>query len=166
MTKPFTLRLSRLVGSRRFDEAIDELRAGLTGGDDDLSSLEMIALCQHWADRGEDAEATCREALLRFPQSFDLHKLLGELLAAKGVHDEAVLHVKQALLLVPEPLPQLPTMMLSATSIMARLLFRQKVSAAEVETGLRSGERANLEWVSWANAYRGWYEATHLTGQR
>lgn len=53
--RPFTFTFSRLVGRQKFDEAIEYLRSGLKDNASDLSSLEMIAHCHHWAGHAVEA---------------------------------------------------------------------------------------------------------------
>jgi tetratricopeptide (TPR) repeat protein len=119
--RPFTFRMARMIGSRQFDAAIHDLRAGLKGNASDAASLEMIAQCHRWAGRNEAAITAGRAALLRNPASFAMHSMLAELFAENAEHDDAAIYVRKGLECYPEPLEKIPRFISSAFKLMARL---------------------------------------------
>lgn len=157
--RPFTFTLSRMIGQQEFDKAIDYLRSGLKGNESDLSSLEMIAHCHHWAGHADDAIKACRKALRYDPKSFDMHSMLSRLLAEKGEHEDAVIHARRGLECYPSPLPEIPRFVTSAFQVLGRIFPRLR--GADATESLRRIEAEQSEWFAWAKRYLNWYDRTH-----
>jgi tetratricopeptide (TPR) repeat protein len=139
------------------DGAIVYLRAGLKGDASDLASLEMIAQCHLWAGRTDEAIATCGEALGYNLGSFDTHSMLAQLLAEKGEHEDAAVHVRKGLECYPEPLPEIPHFVASAIKGLSRIFpFLRAPDAA-----LQQAEAERAAWFDWAKQYLSWYDLTY-----
>ena len=153
------LRLAKMIGRRDFDGAINYLRAGLKGDEADLASLEMIAHCQHWAGRHDEAIAACRETLKLDPVSFEMHAMLAQIFAEKGEHDEAAEHARTGLESYPEPLPKVSRIVVLAFKALGRIAPR--LQGAAPDAALRRVEAMRAEWFDWAKQYLSWYDATY-----
>lgn len=159
MFRPFTIAFSRMIGRQEFDKAIDYLRLGLKGNKSDLSSLEMIAHCYHWAGRADEAINACRVALRCDPKSFDMHSMLSQLLAEKGEHQDAAIHARRGLECFPEPLPEIPRFVTSVFRTLGRMFPRLR--EPDANEALRRVEAEQAEWFSWAKDYLSWYDRIH-----
>lgn len=159
MFRPFTIKFSRMIGRQEFDKAIDYLRSGLKGNKSDLSSLEMIANCHHWAGRTDDAIKACHEALQCDPQSFEMHSMLAQLLAEKGEHENAAIHARRGLECYPEPLPEVPKFVTSAFQFLGRIFPRLR--GVDANEAIRRIDGEHAEWFDWAKKYLEWYDYSH-----
>ncbi|MEQ1697580.1 MAG: tetratricopeptide repeat protein [Hyphomicrobiaceae bacterium] len=157
--RPFTIQLSLLIGRQDFDGAIAYLRAHLKGDSSDISSLEMIAHCQLWAGRTDEAEAACYSALVFDPNAFDMHALLAQHLAKKGEHKRAAIHASKGLEFYPEPLPKMPRFMISAIRGLSRIF--SSLRGLDPDEALHRVETERAEWLGWAKQYLNWYDSGH-----
>ncbi len=159
MFRPFTITFSRMIGRQEFDKAIDYLRSGLKGNESDISSLEMIAHCHHWAGHEEEAIEACREALRCDPKSFDMHSMLSQLLAERGEHEDAAIHARRGLDSYPEALPEIPRFVTSVFEALGRIF--PWLRGPDANEALRWIEAEHTEWFNWAKKYLSWYDRTH-----
>lgn len=154
--RPFTLRLAGMIGRREFEQAIAEMRAGLRGNSSDQATLEMIASCLHWSGQTDEAIAACYGALRYDPNAFDMHAMLAQLLADKGEHEQAAVHVRKGLEWFPEPVPKAPAALNSVFTWLGRIVPRLR--GLDPNGALRSFEAQRAQWFEWAKQYLIWYD--------
>jgi tetratricopeptide (TPR) repeat protein len=155
----FSIRFAKMMGSEKFDDAIDYLRDGLKGDMSDLAAIEMIAHCHRWAGRPAEAIAVCHEALAIDPASFDMHSTLAELFAEKREYHDAALHARKGLETYPEKLPELPRAFISVFN--AVCWIAPSFRSADPELAMRSISARQADWFRWAKQYLSWYDANH-----
>ncbi|MEO1205290.1 MAG: tetratricopeptide repeat protein [Pseudomonadota bacterium] len=154
-----TIKVARLIGRKEFDAAIELLRSKLKGDASDQYSFEMIAYCCQSAGRSDDAIASCRAALKLDPQSYEMHALLAQLLADQGAYEDAAIHALRGLEYYPEPMPEIPKVVLSVLRVLGRFLPRLNRTSFEKALADIDEDRAN--WFRWATEYLRWYDRTH-----
>ena len=119
----------------------------------------MLAHCHHWSGHADDAIAACRSALRYDPKSFDMHALLSQLLSEKGEHEDAVIHARRGLENYPEPLPEVPSFILSAHKMLSRFVTRLRDASPDI--ALERIETDHANWFNWAKIYLEWYDSTY-----
>jgi tetratricopeptide (TPR) repeat protein len=148
-----------MIGRQEFDKAIAHLRSELRGNASDISSLEMIAHCHHWAGRADEAIKAGREALQCDPKSFDMHALLSQLLVDKGEHEDAAIYARLGLENFLEPLPEIPGFFLKVHRALE--YFFPILQGASPDQAIKRSESNRADWYDWAKSYLDWYDATY-----
>lgn len=151
------LEMSRCIGGEKYDEAIHIISQGLNNSAKDVPSLEMIALCHHWASREEEAISIANQALVYDPRNFASIKLLGNIYVSRDEHEIAAPYVRLGLDCFPEPTPAVPRLFLSILRMVGFFIPRIRNVASKAETLNSDPNKSNREWFLWAKEYLAWY---------
>lgn len=154
------LEMSRCIGGKNYDKAIRIISRGLTNSEKDAPSLEMIALCHHWAGRDETAIASANQVLAYNARSFDAIELLGSIYANRSEHETAAKYVRLGLENFPEPSPPVPRFLFSILRLVGFIIPRFRKIAREAEAGIGDPNKSKKEWYLWAKDYLAWYDKT------
>lgn len=153
------MKVAPLLGRRDYGGAVQVFEGALTDTSEDLPFLELLAHC-HWHQGDEEkAIETARRALAFDPESFEMPRMLSQILAERENHEEAVKFIKIALKNFPsEPLAVPPSLALAALKIAGKISERCRHAHKSATNELRDADASLLEWQTWANEYLEWYE--------
>ena len=102
------LKISRCIGRRDYDTAIQLIRRGLNNSKQDAQGLHMIAMCHCSAGQDEAAIRAADQALAYDPQCFGAIQTLVRVYVKRQQHDMAARYVRLGLEHFPAPLPEPP----------------------------------------------------------
>jgi tetratricopeptide (TPR) repeat protein len=153
------MKVAPLIGREDYAGAVQVLEGALTDTSEDLPYLELLAHC-HWHQGDEEkAIETARMAINLNPDSFEMPRMLSQILAERENHEEAVKFVKIALKNFPsEPLAAPPSWALTALKIAGKISDRCKHAHKSATEEVRDADASLLEWQAWAKEYLEWYE--------
>jgi len=152
------LEVSRCIGRRDYDEAIRLISKGLVDSKEDVPSLDMIALCHHWAQRDDAAIDTANRVLSFDPKSFEAAELLSRIYFSRSEYGLAAKYARLGVDNFPEPLPLTPRFFFRLLGFLGLFSPRLKELAKETEQGIGDPNKSKNEWLAWAKQYLAWYD--------
>jgi len=160
------LALARCVGRKDYDGAIYVLEETLSNNPEDISSLQMLAQCHHWANRDDIAITVAQRVLTYDSHCFDAMRLLSEIHVARNEHDVAASYVRLGLENIPEPTPPAPKFIFLLLRLGSFIFPRLKriEKSAKLENG--NPNTGTEEWLEWARQYLVWYDSRHIGCQK
>ncbi|MCI0612265.1 hypothetical protein L0244_04675 [bacterium] len=162
----YHLHAAHYVGRKDYDQAIQIIAKSLVGSKQDVWSLEMIALCHHWAKRDDLAIETVKRALAYDQTSFGAIELISKIFASRSDHDNAAHYMRVGLDNFQEPLPRIPRFYFSLLRFLGVLFPRFKRLSKQAEKDLVNPDQSREEWNAWAKEYLTWYDETYTRDKR
>ena len=86
-----------LVSNREAKKAIDRVRMYNQGAPDNVYGYELLARLYQQQRDFDNAEATCRELIRRFPDHWNPHSILADILRQRGRDAEALAEYDEAI---------------------------------------------------------------------
>jgi tetratricopeptide (TPR) repeat protein len=150
------------AGRKDYEGALQILEGELTGTNEDLPYLEMIAHYQLWAGNEDKAIVTAKKALLIDPKGFDMPKILSVIYAERENHEKAIKFVRIAVQnYKPGTASEIPGWVSSGLKLAGKFSARLRQIEKAAKEDLEDLNKARREWRAWAEEYMAWYnEAT------
>ena len=146
------------AGRKDYEGALQFLEGELTGTNEDLPYLQMIAHYQLWAGNKEKAIVTAKKALLIDPKGFDMPKMLSVIYAERENHEEAIKFVKIAVQnYKPERAYEIPGWLISGLKLTGKFSSRLSQIEKAAKEDFEDPNKARREWRAWAEEYMAWY---------
>ena len=117
------LKLSRRIGRKDYDGAIDVLERALTNTDEDVPYLVMIAWCHRWSNRDNEALVFAERARACDVNNFEANRLLADIYAERNQHELAIGFARVGLDHLPastSPVPGFVFSVLSPLTLLCR----------------------------------------------
>ena len=147
------------AGRKDYEGALQILEGELTGTNEDLPYLQMIAHYQLWAGYKEKAVVTAKKALLIDPTGFDMPQMLSVIYAERENHEEAIKFVKIAVQnYKPESAPEIPGWVSSGLKLAGKFSARLRQIEKAAKEDLEDPNKARRDWRAWAEEYMAWYD--------
>jgi tetratricopeptide (TPR) repeat protein len=154
--------VSRCVGKKDYEGAIECCRKILDRDSQDAFAQTMVAQCFEWMGRSSDALDAARIVLNRDPTDPFCLRIAGRSSAELGQHDEASRYVEQSLI-YPVQYSGSPTRGLDLLSTFLRVAsFIPLLRRTHQRLRRERAEIAQYddEWNDWAQRYLEWYRST------
>lgn len=155
------LKISRCIGRRDYDTAIQLIRRGLNNSTQDAQGLDMIAMCHCSAGQDDAAIRAADQALAYNPQCFGAIQTLVRVYVKRQQHDMAARYLRRGLEHFPAPLPEPPRVIFLIHRLIKLIVPKYKPALDVAEMTLRNINGSRNEWYAWALAYLAWYDRTH-----
>jgi tetratricopeptide (TPR) repeat protein len=147
------------AGRNDYEGALQLLEGELTGTNEDLPYLEMIAHYHWWAGNEEKAIITAKKALLMDSKGFDMPKILSVIYAKRENHEEAIRFVRIAVQnYKPGNASEIPGWIFSGLKLAGKFSARFRHIEKAAKEDLADPNKTSREWRAWAEEYMAWYD--------
>ena len=154
------IKAAKAIGAGNYDAAIAAYERNLRGTREDALALSMIAQCYEWKGDAANAIKYAERALSADPNDFNSLSVAARYWNSMKDEGQTYRYACRILENLPEPLPEVPNVILLALHPFIRISRRLRDFANQVSADFSDVTESDRKIIEWARGFKHWYETS------